>query len=53
MIVILPEELTKKNEDARKYILPNGEWKPDTPNRIKEDYAEVIKFYQENVEDSL
>ncbi|MCR4867289.1 MAG: hypothetical protein K5921_10200 [Lachnospiraceae bacterium] len=46
MVVILTDELKKKSEEMRKYMLPNGEWKPDTPDFIKkykDDIAEFIR----------
>ena len=35
MVVILPDELKKKSEEMRRYKLPSGEWKSDTPDFIK------------------
>lgn len=49
MTIVLPEELKKKDEELREYVLPDGSWKPDTPERIKQYAEEVEQFYMDNM----
>lgn len=49
MTIVLSEELKKKEKEVRKYILPDGSWKPDTPEQIKQYEEEVVKFYMDNM----
>ena len=44
MVVILTDELKRKSEVMRKYMLPNGTWKPDTPDYIKQYKDEISKY---------
>ena len=53
MVVILPDELKKKSEEMKKYMLSSGEWKADTPDFIKKYKEEIAEFINNESHDEM
>lgn len=52
MTVMLPNDLQKKSDEMHSYLLPNGDWKPGTPDFIKGYKEEIYDFIKEQTRDS-
>lgn len=53
MTVLLPDELQFKEEEVMKYTQSNGDWKPNTPEIVKEYKEEIMEYYQAHTEFSM